>query len=309
MKRLAYGTAAFLLATLPAIIGLADDATTENGKQEKPSAETYTLRYKFHAGETLRWEVEHQTLVRATYGGTTQSSEMQSQSNKAWRVIEVRPDGEATIEHRVEWINMRQKLSGSKEVCYDSRTDAKPPQGFQDAAKSVGVLLSTIRLDAVGKVVSLKRHNADPKKQSSSQPTPQDDCWLTVPLPNKPVAVGDAWSVPQNIEVPVERVAVKKIKAVQRFLLEDVKTGVATIRVSTDILTPVTDPAIESQLVQRDVSGKVRFDIDEGRVIGQQMNIDKSVIGFHGDASSMHYVNRFSERLSSAVADTAEKTK
>jgi hypothetical protein len=300
-----------MLSILFATVGVAADAKSDAGKaadSDKP-AEKYTLRYKFHAGETLRWNVEHQTLVRATYGGATKSSEMQSESNKAWRVVEVHPNGEATIEHRVEWIDMRQKLSGVKEVHYDSRTDAKPPQGFEGAAKAVGVLLSTIQIDAAGKVVSLKRHNADPQKQSASQPTPQDDCWLTVPLPSEPVAIGHAWSVPQNIEVPVERGAIRKIKAMQRFVLEEVQTGVATIRVSTDILTPVTDPAIESQLVQRDVSGRVRFDIDEGRVIGQQMNIDRSVIGFRGDASSMHYVNRFSERLQPVEAKTAEKAK
>jgi hypothetical protein len=300
MKRVVDIAAVLMLSILSAIIVLANE--------QKP-AETYALRYKFHAGETLRWNVEHRTLVRATYGGATQSSEMQSESDKAWRVVKVRPDGEATIEYRVEWVDMRQTLGGGKEAHYDSRTDAKPPQGFRDAAKSVGELLSTIRIDTAGKVVSLKRHNVDPKKQSTSQATPQDDCWLTVPLPSEPVAVGHAWSVPQNIEVPVERGAIKKIRAMQRFVLEDVKTGVATIRVSTDILTPVTDPAIESQLVEREVSGRVRFDIDEGRVIGQQMNIDKSVIGFRGDASSMHYVNHFSERLIPAVAETAEKAK
>ena len=41
----------------------------------------------------------------------------------------------------------------------------------------------------------------------------------------------------------------------------------------------------------------MRFDIDEGRILGQQMDIDKHVVGFRGDASSIHYVNRFSERL------------
>lgn len=296
MKSFLYGAAVLWLSILSAIHGLA--------VEPKPSAEKYTLRYKFQAGETLRWDVEHRTMVRATYGGTTQSTEAHSYSNKAWRVIDVKPNGEATVEHRVEWINMRQKLSGAKEVHYDSRTDAKPPHGFEDAAKSVGALLSTIQLDATGKVVGIKRHNIDPKKKSSPEATPQDDCWLTVPLPSEPVAVGHVWTVPQNIEVPVDRGAIKKIRALQRFVLEDVKTGVATIRVSTDILTPVTDPAIESKLVQREVAGKVRFDIDAGRMIGQEMSIDKNVIGFRGDASSIHYVDRFSECLTPPDAKT-----
>ena len=100
---------------------------------------------------------------------------------------------------------------------------------------------------------------------------------------------------------------VKKIKAVQQFTLEEVKTGVATIRVSTDILTPITDPAVESQLVQRETAGRVRFDIDAGRIIGQQMDIDKHVVGFRGDASSIHYLNRFSEQLVPEPLKTAQR--
>ena len=37
--------------------------------------EKYTLRYKFHPGETIRWEVEHRSNVRTTVSGTTQTAE------------------------------------------------------------------------------------------------------------------------------------------------------------------------------------------------------------------------------------------
>ena len=100
----------------------------------------------------------------------------------------------------------------------------------------------------------------------------------------------------------------KKIKAVQQFKLESVKTGVATIGISTQILTPITDPAIEAQVVQREGEGTVRFDIDAGRVLGQQRDIDKHVVGFRGEASSIHYVNRFSEEFVPEPVVVAKKT-
>jgi hypothetical protein len=89
----------------------------------------------------------------------------------------------------------------------------------------------------------------------------------------------------------------KKIKTLQKFKLEEVRDGVATIRMSTVILTPVREPAIEAQLVQRESSGVVRFDIDAGRIIGQQMDVDKQVVGFRGEASSLHYLSRFTEQI------------
>jgi hypothetical protein len=258
-------------------------------------ATKYTLRYKFKPGETLRWEVEHLSKVRATVSGSTQSTDTASLSLKAWRVKEVKPDGSATFEHRVEWVDMRQTLTGRKEVHYDSRTQSTPPAGFESAAKSVGVPLSIVTIDARGKVIHREevkaKPNAAPRKSS-----PQTEGWMTIPMPEKPVAVGESWSLPEDIDVPLEGGAIKKVKAVQQFELQGVKDGVASIHVSTDILTPV-DPAVESQLVQHASEGVVRFDIDAGRILSQQMDIDKSVVGFRGDASSIHYVNRFSERL------------
>ena len=94
--------------------------------------EKYTLRYKFQPGETIRWEVEHLSMVRATVSRHTQTTETSSTSLKAWRVADVRPDGTATFEHRVEWVDMRQKLTGRDEVHYDSRTDGQAAAGLRD---------------------------------------------------------------------------------------------------------------------------------------------------------------------------------
>ena len=71
----------------------------------------------------------------------------------------------------------------------------------------------------------------------------------------------------------------------------------ATIEVSNHVLTPIDDPKIESQLIQRESTGTVKFDIDAGRVLSQQMDLDRRVVGFSGPASSVHYMTRFTERL------------
>jgi len=60
-------------------------------------------------------------------------------------------------------------------------------------------------------------------------------------------------------------------------------------------------------VVQREGAGIVRFDIDAGRIIGQQMDVDKHVVGFRGEASSLHYVTRFREELLPDAVRAAEK--
>jgi hypothetical protein len=103
---------------------------------------------------------------------------------------------------------------------------------------------------------------------------------------------------------------VKRIKTRQVYTLEKVLTGIATISVRTEVLTPVDDPAVQSQLVQRVKRGEIKFDIDAGRVLSQQMDIDETVIGFNGPDSLMKYLARLSEEelKETSVARTAKRT-
>jgi hypothetical protein len=197
---------------------------------------------------------------------------------------------------------MRHQLTGYNELRYNSRTDKQAPAGYDQVAEAVGVPLSTITLDAQGKVVNRDRHLVDGKPLRGAA---QSDGDMTITLPEKPVAVGESWSVPHDIDVKASNGGLVKVKTVQRFKLRSVKSGVATIEVSTRILTPITNAALESQLIQCATTGTVRFDVAAGRVLSQQMDLDKNVVGFRGDASSVHYVTNFSEEFVPAGTRTA----
>lgn len=273
---------------------LAAPAVAEDSKAEK-----YSLRYKFQLGQSLRWEVTHQAKIKTTVSGTTQTAETTSVSVKLWRVKDVRPDGTATFEHLVESVDMGQKLTGRQEVRYNSKTDKKAPLGFENVASSVGAVLSVVTMDARGNVLHRQR---TPVKASAENDGP-----MTVLLPEEPVAVGATWSLPAEVDVPLANGTVKKVKTEQKFTLKSVSAGVATIEVATHILTPVHDPMVEAMLIQRESSGTVRFDIDAGRVLGQQMDLDKKVVGFRGDASSLHYLTRFTEEFLPTETKTASR--
>jgi len=261
--------------------------------------QTYEFRYRFKPGQTLRWEVMHRSKVDTTVSGVTQTAETLSKSIKQWWVQEVKPDGSATFIHLVESVDMRQKLSGCKEVCYNSRSDDQPPVGFQHVAESVGVPLATITLDARGNVINRVRNQVKAGAKSGSQ--------ITVPLPEEPIPVGHTWSFPHDIAVKTNIGTIKKVKSRQTFTLRSVKTGIATIGVATQILTPIDDPALESQLIERASSGTVRFDIEAGRIIAQQMDLDKRVVGYPNPASSLHYVTRFTEKFLPTTPKTADR--
>jgi hypothetical protein len=264
--------------------------------------EKHTLRYKFRPGETIRWEVVHQASVQTTISGTTQTAETVTKSIKIWRVTGVREDGTAEFEHSVQSVDMRQKLTGRQEVRYNSDTDKTPPAGFENVAKSIGVPLSVITLNAKGEVV----HRIE-KAQSASK---TNEGQVTIPLPEQAVAVGESWSFPYDMVIPINNSGtVKTVKTQQKYTLQSVKNGIATIQLATVVLTPIHDPSIEAQLIQRMWNGTVRFDIEEGRIVGQQMDVDKRVIGFAGGNpnSSLHYLTRFTEELLPASSETASR--
>ena len=269
--------------------------SAETADSSQADAPTYTLRYRFHPGERIRWEVEHRKKVDATVSGIAETTEMRSKSVKVWQVKEVKPDGTATFEHLVESVDMWNKLGRCNEVRYNSQTDAEPPPGFEQLAQSVGVPIWVVTMDARGNIRQRRRLRAAAKSEGQ----------MTIPFPEEPVPVGHTWSFPHNIELKLNTGGVRKVKARQQFTLKGVKTGVATIRVETQILTPIDDPALESQLIQSESRGTVRFDIDAGRIIGQQMKVDKHAVGHPNPASSFRYLSRFTEKLLSPAAKIA----
>jgi hypothetical protein len=263
---------------------------TANADDKAPQAGTksYKLRYRFKPGEILRWEVEHRAKVRSTVQGTTQTAETISTSVKIWKVDAVGPEGNAVIVHSVEHVEMTQKYDGRQDIHYSSDSDATPPPSFENVAKAVGKPLAQLTLDPRGTVVKREEHYV--------QAAPQQEN-VTLPLPENAVTLGEEWTLPADIVVTLPGGATKKIKARQLYRLESVDDGVASLHLETQVLTPVHDPQIESQLVQSKASGVIRFDIGAGRIVSQQSDIDEHVHGFQGEGSSIHYVARFTEKL------------
>jgi hypothetical protein len=275
-------TFAFLIACSATALR-AEDAEPADAAPGAASQE-YLLRYKFHAGDALRWNVVHRCQIHTSVSGTTQTAETTTSSVKVWRVHEVKANGQVVFDHMVESVDMRHKLTGRNEVHYNSRTDLVPPKGFEDVARAVGIPLAVVTIDAQGKLKDRKQNFVKAAVSGQGE--------ITIQLPDEPVKVGDAWTSVNDVDVPLSDGTTRRFKTLQSFKLDTVRTGVATISVSTQFMAPIMDPAVEAQVMQYENSGTVRFDIDAGQIIERQIDADKSVVGFRGEASNMHYVGR-----------------
>lgn len=273
----------------------ADSTSAEPSKPAASAAadKTYRLQYKFTVGETVRSKVTHLVTVETKSHDVSETAKTRSVSTKAWKIQEVDAQGQITFSYLIESASMWQQMTGRQEVRYDSSKNEEPPAEYKHVADSLGTPLATVKISRDGRIVD--RKDAKPQFNPGIGE-------LTIPLPDGPVKIGQQWSTEGELPVRMPDKQVKRIKTRQVFTLQQVQTGLATIVVQTQILTPVNDPKVQSQLVQRIKRGEIKFDLDAGRIQSQQMDIDETVIGFNGADSIMKYLSRLSEELVPATS-------
>jgi hypothetical protein len=301
-RRRLFALVSLVCALSIAAIRIAAIRADDSPKPPAPDATKYTLCYKFKPGELIRMQVWHRANLETTIAGTTQTAETTSGSVKAWRVQGVDSQGNMTFEHSVESVDLRQKVSGRQEITYNSQTDKSPPPLYEASAKSVGVPLATVTIDPSGKILK----KTDKRSGATSEPL---NSQMVTPLSADPVAVGESWNQPLDVTITLEQDETKIIKTRQHYTLDKVAHGIATISIETQVLTPVTNPKIQSQLVQHLKQGTFRFDIDAGRMVAEQLELDERVLGFQGPDSSLHFVGRFTEEYLPPPSKTAAKPK
>jgi hypothetical protein len=275
----------------------AEDRARLQQRPEQAEAPVYTLQYRFEPGQVLRWQVEHQAKIETTISGTTQTADTETESVKVWRVSSLDDDGNATFVYEVEKVDMRQRLTGRREVHYNSENDAETPPGFENVAQSVGVPLAKIKLDPRGQVID--------REDFRERPTGSRRGLAAIVLPGEAVPIGHVWYLPDTVQVTLAGGGNKVIKLRQRFTLESVEGNKATIAMATEVLSVLDDASVKAQLIQARVDGYVEFDIERGCVIRQASEVDDSVVGFQGDGSRLAYEMHMTEELLPEVPATA----
>ena len=234
-------------------------------------------------------EVTHRALTETSVSGVTQSVETASDSTKRWRIVAVDDQGRSTIEHSVDDVTMTSRTSDRGEVRWSSRDDAPPPPGYETVRQSLGVPLSRVVIDRSGRV--LERTDLRPTPPSSTGDL------MVVPLPDGPVEVGTEWTVPQEVVIEIPGGQRRAIRTRLRYRVDAIRDGSVVIRVETTVLTPLDDPQFEARLLERIWNGEILFDTTSGRVTRRSTGIDRRVVGFSGQESSLRYKSSLDEVL------------
>ena len=293
-----------LIAALPLLCGslclttLAADADSESSPQK------HLLRYAFSAGEVLEYAVEKESTIDVQVGDAAGKVQHSSNSGKRYRILSVDENGSAELEVKIEFVVLKAQNGGTKYE-WDSRLEEAPPDAFKGVQETIGRRLVKVRVSTTGDIVSLSFNQ---KSGEITEPgaLPNDAQWEVFPmLPKQPIAVGDTWKEPFEIQIQATPTLKKGVKMQRMYTLKSVENGRATIDVRTLVLSPIRDPMEEGQLIQRTPHGTLVLDIDQGRLIERDLRIDNRVVGFQGPQTSLEVVGIRRESLSSTESTVA----
>ena len=262
--------------------------------------EKYLLRYQLKQGEKIRYEVTHVAKTKTRLKGKEGISQVHTVSHRHWEVAETSGD-EVTFHHIIDSVEMTQQQDDNEELRWSSESGESAPAIFERVEEQIGKVLATLTVNARGQELHREDHGGTKATLGMGS--------LTLALPENAIAVGESWSVPREVKTRTEDGLVKTIKIREVYTLQKVKTGVATLTLRSEPLTPINSESIRAQVIQQLSNGTIRFDVDNGRMLSKQLDWDETVIGFQGANSLMEYRARLTERIVDDVQRTARLTK
>ncbi len=256
----------------------------------------YLLAYRFAKGDKIRWTVEHIASTRTQMAGESEETSSRSQSVKLWEVTSVDSLGQMTFDHKIESVDMWQKIGEQDPVSYDSKKDKEAPLEYESIAGKIGSTIATVSINSAGQIVDRKSNQPNQANFGVGD--------IAVPLPTKPVTIGYQWSVPNTLRARDREGNPRQLKSRVIYKLVKVKSNKAYISFKTEVLTPVESEKIRSQIMQQMTRGYLVFDIDRGYPIRKEVEWDEKVQGFEGPDSLLEYLGRMTERLVSSGGDS-----
>jgi len=279
----------------------------------EPAQALYKLEYKFRPGQSVYYQMEQKGRITTQKNETTETVHNSSTTLKHFQVKSVSAEGVAVLESFLDRVKMSHRFDDGPTVTFDSESKKAPPRGFAEIRNSIGRALSHAQVDKTGRLVSVTSLLGSPDDENASSDEPVRN--LLVVLPDRPVAVGTRWTEEFPVKVKISKRLTNKVTLLRKYELKSVENNLATIRMKTEILTPIDDPGILGQLILRTPQGTIVFDIDRGLIASRSLTTNKTEIGVIGSNSAMRAAGELTERIvapptvtSNAAAQEASQT-
>lgn len=286
-----------------------DESDAASESNESTQSPAYTLAYKFKPNQLVHYKVSHKAMIRTQTAEASETVRSRTVTRQHFRVVSVDTDGTGVLEPVIDRVELFVQFDDAKPTQWNSASGTPPPSKYKDIAKTLGKPLARFKYAANGKLLSVSPLELGRRIGVGRLPTgngvPADDPSqnFLVVFPELPIRIGESWTEKIDVQVTVGRKLKLPIKLRREYRLKSVADDLATISLKTVVLTPVRDPNIRGQLIQRTPSGTIVFDLATGRLISRKLSIDRTEIGPAGLKSLMRATSERIERLiSSRVA-------
>lgn len=261
----------------------------------KPAA-LVTLRYQFQDGETVRYQIDQQATLMALKGEVREKTFSRSRTEQRLKVVSVDSEGVATLRLSIDEARMEYAFNDVKPTVFDSRKKTLP----KGVARAIDRPLAEIQVRPEGTVAAIEPLLSQAELAEVPGKLGLDGeaaSTLFVKLPDEPAAIGHEWHDIAAVKVSISRELTQEVKILKQYRLERVEDGIAVIDMKSSVMTPVTEPSMLVQLIQRTSTGTIRFDVAAGRIVDWKVDVDNTEIGWHGPDSSLRAVSTWNERL------------
>jgi hypothetical protein len=257
---------------------------------------THQLAYKFTPGQFAHYEVTQRMTIVSKYPQSEEKMKNESVTTKHFRVIAAESGGAAQLEPMIDRVRMSVKFNDAEPISYDSAAKEPPPPGFEAVAKTVGQAMARVHLTPNGELTKVTVLGEASPALTAAAAEADPKLNFLIPLPREAVGVGAVWKDRYQVPVSVGQGLTQPITLQREFQLTNVEGKAATITFRTSVITPVSDPQIEAQLLQRKPSGTVEFDLERGLILSQKTTASGQVVQAFGPNTALQAALETSER-------------
>ena len=246
-------------------------------------------QFRWQKGLVLNYKIKHVTSVIEVVETSKNIANSNLDLVNRWQVTDLDSKGIATLSLTLISMRNEQKRANGETLLFDSENpDKSTPELNKQMSKFIGQTVAIVRIDGFGRVLEVK--------QGSAASFEAEAPFLVV-FPEAKAAAGQAWRRQFNLVLDPPYGTGEKFEAEQRYDCKAIDAGKATLGVTTHFKTMPDNMRERIPLVQKDVQGELIFDVNAGRLISAQLNIDKTVENHQGKGSSYHFKSQYTRQL------------
>lgn len=258
------------------------------------AADSPAARFRWTAGQTLEYRVEHVTSVTEVIGTQTIHTETKLNLERRWQVLAVDAAGTARLQMSLISLRMETKKPNGETFVFDSKkADPMSAELNKQLMKYVGQAIATIRIDAQGRLLDAKV--LDPMFGSAARL--QAELPFRVTWPDEAPQAGQTWERAFKLIMEPPLGAGESYDAIQRYNFQSIEGNLMRIGLTTTLKNPPEAALDKIPLISMTPSGTITFDAAKGRMKKAELKCGGEVADHRPEGGKYTFNSTYVEEL------------